>query len=107
TEEQNDLPPETEPQIVRKSEGALIGLAIRRVDPAYPPMAKAAHVTGAVVVEVTIDEQGNVIDARAISGSSLLTDAAVEAARGWKFAPTRLGKQPVKVIGTITFNFNM
>jgi protein TonB len=62
---------------------------------------------GAVVVEVTIDENGSVIAASAISGHPLLKDAAVSAARRWKFKPTKLSGQPVKVIGTITFNFQM
>jgi TonB family protein len=62
---------------------------------------------GAVVVEVTIDENGNVIAASAVSGHPLLKDAAVAAARRWKFQATKLSGQPVKVIGTITFNFQM
>jgi protein TonB len=62
-------------------------------------------VSGAVVVEITIDEEGNVISARAMSGHPLLKDAAVAAARSWKFRPTMLSGQAVKVIGTITFNF--
>jgi protein TonB len=85
----------------------LQGLATRRVEPTYPPLAKAARVMGSVVVEVTIDENGNVISASAVSGHPLLKDAAVAAARGWKFQPTKLSGQPVKVIGTITFNFQM
>jgi len=93
------------PKIIRKSGGVLQGSATRRVEPAYPPLAKAARVSGAVVVEVTIDEEGNVIAARAISGHPLLKDAAVAAARGWTFSQTTLQGVPVKVIGTITFNF--
>src|SRR5829696_6203447 len=47
------------PKVVRKSGGVLTGSATRRVEPTYPPLAKAARVSGAVVVEVTIDEAGN------------------------------------------------
>lgn len=100
---QRDVP--QPPKIVRKSGGVFQGSATRRVEPAYPPLAKAARVRGSVVVEVTADEEGNVISVRAISGHPLLKDAAVAAARGWKFAPTMLSGVPVKVIGTITFNF--
>jgi len=50
-------------------------------------------VSGAVVVEVTVDEQGNVISARAISGPPLLRDAAVDAARGWKFSTDDVGRR--------------
>lgn len=95
------------PKIIRKSGGVFQGSATRRVEPTYPPLAKAARVSGSVVVEVTVDEEGNVISARALSGHPLLKDAAVGAARGWRFKPTLLQGEPVKVIGTITFNFNM
>src|SRR5436853_4621592 len=93
------------PKIIRKVGGVLQGSATKRVEPVYPPLAKAAKVSGAVVVEVTIDEDGKVIAARAISGHPLLKDSAVEAARGWTFTPTQLSNVPVKVIGTLTFNF--
>jgi protein TonB len=62
-------------------------------------------VSGAVVVEVTIDEQGNVAAARVLSGHPLLRDVCLSAARAWKWRPTMLNGSPVKVIGTITFNF--
>jgi TonB family protein len=95
------------PKIIRKSGGVLQGSATRRVEPAYPPLAKAAQISGAVVVEITIDESGNVVSANALSGHPLLKDAAVQAARGWTFQPTILQGVPVKVIGTVTFNFQL
>jgi TonB family protein len=94
------------PKIIRKSGGVLQGSATKRVEPAYPPLAKTARVTGAVAVEVTIDEEGKVIAARAVSGHPLLKDAAVNAAREWTFTPTQLSGVPVKVIGTLTLNFH-
>ena len=95
------------PKIIRKSGGVFQTSATKRVEPAYPPLAKAAGVSGAVVVEVTVDEQGDVISARVISGHPLLKDSALAAARGWKFTPTQLSGSPVKVIGTMTFNFSL
>jgi TonB family protein len=95
------------PYIIRKSGGVLQQSATRRVAPAYPPAAKAAGVSGAVVVELTVDEAGKVIRTRVISGPAELRSAAEEAARGWEFKPTTLSNVPVKVIGTITFNFNL
>jgi TonB family protein len=95
------------PKIVRKSGGVLASEAVERVNPTYPPLAKAARVSGAVVVEVMIDEEGNVTSARAVSGHPLLRDPAVGAAQGWRFKPTKLSGQPVKVVGTITFNFQL
>src|SRR5713101_2064119 len=96
--------PQTEPpKIIRKSAGVLEGSAIKRVKPVYPADAK---INGTVVVEVTIDENGNVISARTTSGHPLLMGPALAAARGWKFSPTQLSGVPVKVIGTLTFNFS-
>jgi protein TonB len=83
----------------------LQGTAINRVQPTYPYIARVSGVSGAVVVEVTIDEQGNVAMARVLSGHLLLRDVCLNAARGWKWRPTMLNGSPVKVIGTITFNF--
>jgi protein TonB len=60
---------------------------------------------GTVVVQVTVDENGNVISAHAVSGHPLLQAASVAAARGAKFSPTRLSGEPVKVNGVITYNF--
>ncbi len=92
---------------VRKSGDVLQQTAIRRVQPSYPALAKAAQVSGAVIVEILIDEEGNVASARAITGHPLLKDAAVAAARRWKFLPTELSGEPVQAIGTITFKFSL
>jgi TonB family protein len=98
-------PPPPPPKIVRKSGGVLAGSAIKRVEPTYPPLALAAEVSGTVVVEITVDEVGNVIAVRTVSGHPLLRAAAVEAARQWQFTPTTLQGEAVKVVGTLTFNF--
>jgi TonB family protein len=79
--------------------------AIKRVQPEYPAVAKAAGAQGPVSVQVVIDEQGNVSSARAVSGHPLLQDAAVTAARQWVFKPTLSNGKPAKVTGTISFNF--
>ncbi|HEY7544524.1 MAG TPA: energy transducer TonB [Blastocatellia bacterium] len=103
-----DVQPETgpsPPKIIRKSGGVLQQEAIKRVTPSYPIAAASAGISGAVVVEIVIDEEGKVMSARAISGPPQLCDAAIEAARRWQFRPTTLSGEPVKVIGTITFNF--
>ncbi|MCA1613531.1 MAG: energy transducer TonB [Acidobacteria bacterium] len=73
--------------------------------PVYPAVAKAAKVEGRVVVEVVVNETGQVESAQAVDGHPLLRQASVDAARQWEFAPTRLQGKPVKVTGKITFNF--
>ncbi len=87
------------------SGGVVNGKATNLVKPAYPAAARAVRASGAVNVQVTIDEQGNVISAAAVSGHPLLRAAAVQAARDSKFAPTRLAGQLVKVTGVIVYNF--
>jgi protein TonB len=103
-------PPQPTPKPVPKapiSGGVLNGKAVSLPKPAYPAVAKAARQTGTVTVQVTIDENGNVISARAVGGPPLLQAAAVSAARGAKFSPTKLSGQPVKVTGVITYNFQL
>jgi protein TonB len=83
----------------------LNGKALELPKPIYPPIARQAHASGTVVVQVIIDETGNVIEARAVRGHPLLQGVSVAAARGAKFSPTKLAGQPVKVSGLITYNF--
>ncbi len=87
--------------------GVLQGSAVFRAEPAYPPAAKYERISGTVIVEVTVDETGKVLEARSICGPDILAAAAVEAAKRWRFTPTLLSGHPVKVIGTITFNFHL
>lgn len=87
------------------SGGVLNGKAISLPKPAYPPIARAAHAAGTVVVQVLIDENGSVVSAKAISGHPLLQAVAVAAARQARFSPTKLSGQPVKVTGVIQYNF--
>jgi protein TonB len=98
-------PPAPTPPRAPISGGVLNGKAISLPKPAYPPIARQAHASGTVVVQVTIDENGNVISAHAVSGHPLLQAVAVAAARGARFSPTKLSGQPVKVTGVITYNF--
>jgi len=56
-------------------------------------------------VQVTIDEQGNIVSASAVSGHPLLRQAAEQAARQAQFAPTLLEGVPVKITGVIVYNF--
>ena len=87
------------------SGGILNGKAVSKPQPAFPPIAKAARASGTVAVEVLVDEDGDVISAKAVSGHPLLQQSAVAAAREAKFSPTRLSGKPVKVSGYVTYNF--
>jgi TonB family protein len=79
--------------------------AVELPSPEYPAAAKAVRADGIVTVAVVVDEEGNVISAAATSGHPLLRASAVKAARSARFSPTQLHGQPVKVSGTLTYNF--
>ena len=99
-------PKPTEKPIPKTVSGGVVnGKARNLVTPTYPSAARAVRASGQVAVAVTIDESGNVISASAVSGHTLLRSAAESAARSSKFNPTLLSGQPVKVTGTIIYNF--
>jgi TonB family protein len=85
--------------------GVLNGKAEALPPPVYPRAAMAVRASGVVLVQVLIDEEGKVVYASAVSGHPLLRGAAVAAAKGARFSPTKLAGQPVKVSGIITYNF--
>jgi len=83
------------------------GGALKKVAPTYPAEAKAAGVSGKVEVQVTISEEGRVIEAIAVSGPELLREAAEQAAKEWVFKPATANRVRVKVQGILTFNFTL
>ena len=87
------------------SRGVLNAKAVSLPAPEYSAIARQAHASGTVKVQITIDEDGNVTSAQAVSGHPLLQAASVEAARQAKFAPTKLEGQPVRVQGIVTYTF--
>jgi TonB family protein len=87
------------------SGGVLNGNAISLPAPVYPEAARRMGFVGVVEVEVTIDENGKVVSAKAISGPVMLRDSAVQAALRAKFTPSKLSGQPVKITGKIVYNF--
>lgn len=81
--------------------GMLNGRAIYLPQPEIPP----GEASGVVLVAVVIDEQGTVVEARAVSGPAHLHQTAVNAARLARFTPTLLMGEPVRVSGTLSYNF--
>jgi protein TonB len=77
------------------------------VNPVYPPLARDARIWGTVVVDAVIDEHGNVVQARVLSGHPLLIDAALKAVLRWKYEPTILSGQPVSVALQVQVHFNL
>jgi len=81
------------------------GYALELPKPKYPAIARAAHVSGTVLVQVIIDEEGKVSAAAAISGHPLLYGASAAAARQARFTPMKFNGKPVKVTGVISYTF--
>lgn len=95
----------TEQDTNKSNEIILNGSATLLSKPNYPAAARAVRATGAVQVQVTIDEDGDVLTANAISGHPLLRRASEKAARESRFTYTILEGQPVKIKGVIVYNF--
>jgi protein TonB len=82
------------------------GKLIKRVLPQYPDMARRAGVSGAVVISGIIGTDGALHSLKAVSGSPLLRDAAIEAARQWRYSPYLLGGKAVEAETHITVSFH-
>ena len=87
------------------STGVLMATVISMPPPPYPPIARQVRAQGAVSVQILVDEQGKVISAQVVSGNPMLTYVARDAAMRARFTPTLLSGSPVKVQGTIIYNF--
>lgn len=80
---------------------------IHHVAPTYPAIAQSARVSGVVILDALIAEDGSVRDVKVLRSVPLLETAAVEAVRQWRFTPTLLNGLPVQVIMTVTVTFNL
>jgi len=90
---------------IHVTEEALRKAALELPEPEYPVAATMARVQGRVEVQLGIDEKGIVINARPISGSPLLLEAAENAARKARFSPGSLSSEPATAFGVITYEF--
>ena len=90
----------------RVSSGVVSGLKISGATPVYPPIAKAAHVSGAVVLHAIISKEGTIKNLTVISGPEMLKSSALEAVQTWRYKPYLLNGEPTEVDTQITVNFN-
>ena len=81
------------------------GMLVRRIEPRYPPAALIARIEGPVKIKAIISREGIIQQAQVLSGSPLLTNAALEAIRQWRYRPYILNGEPVEVETQITVNF--
>jgi len=98
-------PGQTPPSNRMVNSGVLNGRASRLPAPSYPVFARQAGASGQVAVQVSVDQRGNVVSARAISGHPLLRQAAESAARQSKINPVKVGNQNVGLTGVLLYNF--
>ena len=87
------------------SSGVTPGVLIQSVRPVYPTQAQQAHVTGTVVLTATVGKDGNVQGVKVQSGPPMLTQAAVDAVKRWRYKPYYLNGEPVEAETEIKINF--
>jgi protein TonB len=80
------------------------GHIIRRVDPPYPPLARATRIQGPVTLHAVISRDGVIENLQLVSGHPLLVRAALDAVSQWRFRPYVLNGQPIEVETEITIN---
>jgi protein TonB len=95
------------PQRVRVSQGVSQGLLIRKVQPAYPPLARQARIQGNVVLQAEISKDGTIENLRLMSGHPMLAPSAIEAVKQWRYKPYFLNGEPVEVETQITVIFSL
>jgi protein TonB len=90
----------------RISGGVISGNLLEKTTPVYPPIAKQAHVQGAVVLHAIIGKNGTIQNLTVISGNAMLTQSAIDAVKQWRYKPYLLNGEPTEVDTTVTVNFS-
>jgi protein TonB len=101
--------PTAQPKLAQKvqvSSGVAQGLLVHQVTPSYPTQARQAHVQGTVVLQALIGKDGSVRNLHALSGPPMLTQAALDAVKQWRYKPYYLDGQPVEAETQINVKFN-
>jgi protein TonB len=81
------------------------GSLIHRVDPIYPSLARAARIQGTVILAAVIGRDGSVQHLQIMTGHPLLTAAAIDAVRQWRYRPYLLNGEAIEVDTQVTVNF--
>src|SRR5262249_28307649 len=95
------------PQRVRISSGVANGQLISQPKPIYPVIARNNRIAGTVILKALISKSGNIENLQVVSGHPMLTQAALDAVRQWKYRPYILNGEPVEVETTVQVNFNL
>jgi protein TonB len=85
----------------------LQGSLVRRVEPVYPPLPRAARIQGPVVLAAIISKAGTIEHLQVLSGHPMLVDAALQAVSQWRYRPYVLNGEVIEVETQITVNFKL
>jgi len=94
-------------QKLRVSSGVAQGQLLARVNPQYPTAARQERVEGTVVLQAVIDKDGSVKKLTVVSGPNMLTKAAMDAVRQWRYKPFTLNGESVEADTQINVNFKL
>lgn len=95
------------PKVVNVSSGVTFGLLIQKTPPDYPLIARAARVSGTVVLAATISKTGTIKNLQVVSGPVMLRESAVDAVRTWRYKPYKLDNRPTEIETTINVTFSL
>ena len=94
-------------QLVRISGDVMASMILSTAPVVYPPIAKAAHVTGSVVLRATVGKDGYVETLQPVTGPEMLRASALDSVRQWRWKPYLQSGQPVAVETTVTVNYHL
>jgi TonB family protein len=95
------------PSRVRLSPRAALALLVKRVEPEYPPCARAQHIQEQLMLMVRISPQGDVSEVTPVRHNRLFGQAAIDAVKQWKYTPYLVNGQPVEVDTPVVITFEL
>ena len=95
------------PKAITVSSGVANGMLIEKTPLVYPPIAKAAQVSGTVELHATISKTGTIKDLQFVNGPAMLRQAAIDAVRTWRYKPFELNNEPTEIATTINVVFTL
>lgn len=100
-------PAKTPSKLLKVSGGVIAGRLMVPIQPIYPAIARAARISGSVVIEAIISKAGTIQSLHVLSGPEMLRAAALDAIRVARYKPFLLNGEATEVQTTITVNFTM
>lgn len=92
--------------VIRVPEAQARKAIVQKVQPSYPMLARQMGLSGHVVLDMYVDPSGNVEKANVVSGNPILGNAAVQAAKQWRFQPFEANGKATEAVIRVGFDFN-